>query len=179
MRLPGVDRGAQRLDRVAHVAERERVVPRQRAFEERARRVGFAVAAPDEHRGGHLVDRQLRDERRNGVASSTVTSSQAPVSIGLSTVRTAPDGTRDSALFARQRDAEPRQQDDDPDQRDAARDQQPRMPPLAHGVRERAAEQDRRRRRPARRRRRSRAASTNVRSKTGGEKQVHYHGHRA
>ena len=49
-----LDRRRDRLDRLAHVAEQKRVVPRERAVEEpaRARRVGEAAA--DEHRRGGL-----------------------------------------------------------------------------------------------------------------------------
>ena len=63
MRAPRLDGGDDRLDRLAHVAEQERIVARQRALEEPPRLVGVAVAAPDEHRRGHLVDPERGRER--------------------------------------------------------------------------------------------------------------------
>ena len=70
-----------RLDRLAHVAERERVVPRQRALEERARVRGLGVAAPDEHRCRHLVERERVDERLHTARASRVRAARFRTSI--------------------------------------------------------------------------------------------------
>ena len=61
--LAGVDRRGDRRDRLAHVAERERVVSGQGAVEEAARLGGLVVAAADEHRRRHLVERERVGER--------------------------------------------------------------------------------------------------------------------
>jgi hypothetical protein len=59
----GVDGGDDRLDGLAHVAERERIVARQRALEEPAR-LGLVAEPPaDEHRRGHLVDLERARKR--------------------------------------------------------------------------------------------------------------------
>jgi hypothetical protein len=58
----GLDRGGDRLDRLAHVAEGKRVVARERALQEPPRLVGRPVPAPDEHRGRHLIEGQLGGE---------------------------------------------------------------------------------------------------------------------
>jgi hypothetical protein len=58
----GFDRGGDRLNRLAHVAEGKRVVARQLPIQEAARIVGRAVPAPDEHRGRHLIEGQLGGE---------------------------------------------------------------------------------------------------------------------
>ena len=57
--LPAVDRGPDRRDRLAHVAERERVVPGQRALEKRPRSGRIGVPAPHEHRGERRRDSEL------------------------------------------------------------------------------------------------------------------------
>ena len=65
----GLDRGGDRLDRLPHVAEQERIVAGQRAVEEPARAVDAAVSSPHEHgrrdvvdleRGGELIDIAMR-----------------------------------------------------------------------------------------------------------------------
>ncbi len=61
--LAGVDRCGDRRDRLAHVAECERVVSGQGAVEEAARFGGLVVAAADEHRSRHLVERERVGER--------------------------------------------------------------------------------------------------------------------
>ena len=58
-----LDRGRDRRDGRAHVAEQERVVAGKLSGEEAGRLGGLAVAAADEHRGGHLVDAELSRQR--------------------------------------------------------------------------------------------------------------------
>jgi hypothetical protein len=53
---PGLDRGGQDIDRLAHVAERERVVAGQRSCQENPGRFRLGVAATDEDRSRYLVD---------------------------------------------------------------------------------------------------------------------------
>ena len=54
------------LDGLAHVSERERVVPRECPSEETPRVLRLAVAPPDEHGSGHLVDVERLCERAHG-----------------------------------------------------------------------------------------------------------------
>ena len=61
--LTGRDRRANPLDRGGHVSKLERIPQRLLAGEERARRVGVAVAAPDEHACRDLAEAELTGER--------------------------------------------------------------------------------------------------------------------
>ena len=58
--LARLDRGTERGDSLSHVAEPEWVVSRKRTFEEGAGLPRLRVAAADEHRRGHLVERERR-----------------------------------------------------------------------------------------------------------------------
>ena len=87
------DRGANRLTRSPHVPEAERVVRRQRPFEERARSSHVFVSPPDEQGCRRRAERELTDERRDGVALTGFDRPGALVH-GQSTLGSAPDGTR-------------------------------------------------------------------------------------
>ena len=68
------------------------IVARQRALEEPARLGLVGVAAPDEHRRGHLVDRERGRRAPAQRRASKRSSCQVPVAIGLSRVRRPSDG---------------------------------------------------------------------------------------
>jgi hypothetical protein len=53
--LAGGDRALDRVDTSGHVAEQERIVARQRSFQERARLGRVVVTAPNEHTRGRLA----------------------------------------------------------------------------------------------------------------------------
>ena len=134
------------LDRLGHVAERERIVAGQRAFEERARRRRVGVAAAHEHRG----------ERRALIPSS---SASARTSTGRARgdrpgrAPSAIEGTEQAGRRLRQRLCGPQppfgqlhpevgEDDDGADERRRAEPEQPLVPDVADRVGEGAAEQD-------------------------------------
>jgi hypothetical protein len=93
---PGRNGRADRLARLAHVAEQERIVRRQPGLEERARVCRVGVAAAHEHRREHVAHAQLGAERLD--LGPLARAPQLPRH-GQPTVRGPPDGA--SARTAR------------------------------------------------------------------------------
>ena len=89
----GGDRAANGLAGRDHVAEAERVVRGQRAFEERTRPRDVVIPAPDEHRRRSCAHLQLARQRHDGVVLARLDRPAALVH-GQSTLGVAPDGTR-------------------------------------------------------------------------------------